>query len=73
MASVILEAVLHHHEALDGIGYPDRLWAEEIGPLTCILTVCDIFAAVVEERAYKRDATGGRDHRPHRDGPQQQG
>lgn len=49
----ILDAVLHHHEALDGSGYPDRLTATQIQPLTRVLTVCDIFAAIVEKRAYK--------------------
>jgi putative nucleotidyltransferase with HDIG domain len=50
---VILDAVRHHHEALDGSGYPDRLSGDAIKPLTRILTACDIFAALVEARAYK--------------------
>ena len=49
----VLDAVLHHHEALDGSGYPDGLRGSGITPLTRILTVCDIFAALVERRAYK--------------------
>jgi len=53
LPEAVLDAVLHHHEALDGSGYPDGLTAGQIKPLTRILTVCDIFAAVVEKRAYK--------------------
>jgi putative nucleotidyltransferase with HDIG domain len=49
----VLDAVLHHHEALDGSGYPDGLTGDRIAPLTRILTVCDVFAANVEERSYK--------------------
>ena len=49
----VLDAVLHHHEALDGSGYPDGLTATQIKPLTRILTVCDIFSAMIEKRAYK--------------------
>lgn len=54
---LVLDAVRHHHEALDGSGYPDRLRSEQIGPLTRILTVCDIFAALIETRPYKETRT----------------
>ncbi len=53
LPEAVLDAVLHHHEALDGSGYPDALTSERILPLTRILTVCDIFAAIVESRPYK--------------------
>ncbi|MBL8592372.1 MAG: HD domain-containing protein [Devosia sp.] len=53
VSALVLDAVRHHHEALDGSGYPDRLRGAGIGPLTRILTVCDIFAALVETRPYK--------------------
>jgi HD-GYP domain-containing protein (c-di-GMP phosphodiesterase class II) len=57
VSALVLDAVRHHHEALDGSGYPDRLRGAEIGPLTRILTVCDIFAALVETRPYKAART----------------
>lgn len=53
LPEAVLDAVLHHHELLDGSGYPDRLSGAEIRPLTRILTVCDVFAAIVEKRPYK--------------------
>ena len=53
LSEAVLDAVLHHHEALDGSGYPDALAGAQIAPLTRILTVCDIFAAIVERRSYK--------------------
>jgi putative nucleotidyltransferase with HDIG domain len=48
-----LDAIRHHHEYLDGSGYPDGLAAQQIGDLTRIMTVCDIYGALVERRAYK--------------------
>lgn len=57
VSPIVLDAVRHHHEALDGSGYPDKLRGEQIAPLTRILTVCDIFAALVETRPYKETRT----------------
>lgn len=50
----ILEAVLHHHEFLDGSGYPDGFYAEQITDIVRIVTIADIFSALVEERSYRR-------------------
>lgn len=49
----VLSAVRSHHEYLDGSGYPDGLSGSEIGDLTRILTICDIYGALIERRAYK--------------------
>ncbi len=49
----ILDVVLHHHEFLDGTGYPDGLSGEAILPLVRLMTICDIYAALVERRPYK--------------------
>jgi putative nucleotidyltransferase with HDIG domain len=49
----ILDAVRHHHEYLDGSGYPDALCTESIGDIVRILTISDIFAALIEHRHYK--------------------
>ncbi|MGY4478873.1 HD-GYP domain-containing protein [Bradyrhizobium sp. USDA 3364] len=49
----ILDAVRHHHEYLDGSGYPDGLCAESIPDIVRILTITDIFAALIEQRTYK--------------------
>ena len=53
LSPTIIDAVLHHHELLDGSGYPDKQHADAIGPITRIITVCDIYGALIEERAYK--------------------
>jgi HD-GYP domain-containing protein (c-di-GMP phosphodiesterase class II) len=49
----ILDAVRHHHEYLDGSGYPDGLSARDIPDLVRMLTVADIFSALIEYRSYK--------------------
>jgi putative nucleotidyltransferase with HDIG domain len=49
----ILDGVRHHHEYLDGSGYPDRLKGGQISDLVRLLTISDIFAALVESRAYR--------------------
>jgi HD-GYP domain-containing protein (c-di-GMP phosphodiesterase class II) len=54
-----LDAVLHHHEHLDGTGYPDGLAGREIKDLVRIITIADIFSALVEERAYKPALSSG--------------
>jgi putative two-component system response regulator len=49
--------VRHHHERLDGSGYPDGLRGEEIPLLAQIIGVVDVFDAVAEARPYKPAAT----------------
>jgi putative nucleotidyltransferase with HDIG domain len=49
----ILDGVRHHHELLDGSGYPDGLCAQSITDIVRILTISDIFAALIEHRTYK--------------------
>jgi putative nucleotidyltransferase with HDIG domain len=49
----ILDGVRHHHEYLDGSGYPDGLMAPDISDLVRLLTISDIFAALIESRPYR--------------------
>lgn len=49
----ILDAVRHHHEFLDGSGYPDALCAAGIADIVRILTISDIFSALIEHRPYR--------------------
>jgi putative nucleotidyltransferase with HDIG domain len=46
----VLDVVLHHHEMLDGSGYPDKLYGEQISDIVRMITIMDIFAMLVEER-----------------------
>jgi putative nucleotidyltransferase with HDIG domain len=49
----MVDVVLHHHEYLDGSGYPHGLLGSQISDLVRVLTIADIFGALVEDRAYK--------------------
>jgi putative nucleotidyltransferase with HDIG domain len=53
VSAEILDGVRHHHEYLDGSGYPDALKASEISDLVRLLTISDIFAALIESRPYR--------------------
>ncbi len=44
---------IQHHELLDGSGYPDGLKGDRISMHVRLVTICDIFAALTEKRAYK--------------------
>lgn len=48
-----LAVVRHHHEMLDGSGYPDGLVGDAIGDMVRLITICDIYAALTERRPYK--------------------
>lgn len=50
----ILQAVKHHHENMDGSGYPDNLQGEEIPYGARIVRVCDVFAALISDRPYRK-------------------
>ena len=49
----VLDVVLHHHELLDGSGYPDGLRGDQISDIVRLTTIVDIHAALVENRAYR--------------------
>ena len=49
--SGLLPIVRHHHERLDGTGYPDGLRAEQIPLEVRIVTVADRFEALLADRA----------------------
>ena len=53
MTAEILDGVRHHHEYLDGSGYPDGLTSSKISDLVRLLTISDIFAALIEARPYR--------------------
>jgi HD-GYP domain-containing protein (c-di-GMP phosphodiesterase class II) len=44
---------LHHHEKIDGSGYPQRLKGSDITLLSRMGAVCDVYDAVTSNRPYK--------------------
>ena len=49
----LCDVVRHHHEKLDGTGYPDALKGDAISPLVRITTIADIYDALTSERPYR--------------------
>lgn len=48
-----LDVCLHHHERVDGTGYPQRLAGEALTPIARMGAVCDIYDAITSNRPYK--------------------
>jgi HD-GYP domain-containing protein (c-di-GMP phosphodiesterase class II) len=51
--AAVLDVCLHHHEKMDGSGYPHRLTPERITQLARMGAVCDVYDAVTSNRPYK--------------------
>ena len=49
----IAHVVRHHHERMDGLGYPDSLKGEEIPTLSRIIAVADAYNAMTSNRPYR--------------------
>ncbi|MBI3140563.1 MAG: HD domain-containing protein [Rhodocyclales bacterium] len=55
-----LEAVLHHHERLDGSGYPNGLAGEAVSLGGRLLAIADSYSAMTKERAWRAPVAGKR-------------
>ena len=51
---VALDVCRHHHEKMDGSGYPDRLSGDQISLYARMGAVCDVYDAITSNRPYKR-------------------
>ncbi|MBF4693276.1 HD-GYP domain-containing protein [Fusibacter ferrireducens] len=54
VSSNIKYAALHHHERMDGSGYPLRLRENQIHDYAKIIMVCDVFDAMITDKPYKK-------------------
>ena len=52
-SDTVLDVCLHHHEKIDGSGYPQGLSSEQISRIAKMGAVCDVYDAVTSERPYK--------------------
>jgi putative nucleotidyltransferase with HDIG domain len=50
----VANAVRHHHERIDGEGYPDRLRGEDIPRISRIIAVADAYNAMTSDRPYRK-------------------
>jgi HD-GYP domain-containing protein (c-di-GMP phosphodiesterase class II) len=51
---LILDVCLHHHERVDGMGYPDKLSGEALTLFARMGAVCDVYDAITSNRCYKK-------------------
>ena len=49
----VMDVCLHHHEKIDGTGYPHRLAGTQISLFARMGAVCDVYDAVTSDRPYK--------------------
>lgn len=49
----VLDVCLHHHERMDGTGYPHRLPGDQISLMARMGAVCDVYDAITSNRPYK--------------------
>ncbi|WP_426196476.1 HD-GYP domain-containing protein [Massilia sp. DWR3-1-1] len=52
-SAAMLDVCLHHHEKIDGSGYPHRLEGDQISLLARMGAVCDVYDAITSNRPYK--------------------
>ncbi|HUR36755.1 MAG TPA: HD domain-containing phosphohydrolase [Terriglobales bacterium] len=55
----VLPIIRHHHEKMNGSGYPDGLRGQQIPLTSRIMAIIDVFDALTTERPYKRALTTG--------------
>jgi putative two-component system response regulator len=54
----ILPLIRHHHERMDGSGYPDGLCGQEIPLKARILQIADVYDALINDRPYREALSG---------------
>ena len=53
VSAMVLDVCLHHHEKVDGSGYPHRLKGDQISLFAKMGAVCDVYDAITSDRPYK--------------------
>lgn len=57
MPEMALDVCRHHHEKMDGTGYPFGLPADDISTVARLGAICDVYDALTSERVYKNACT----------------
>ena len=52
ISDIALDVCLHHHECIDGTGYPDQLAGDKIGTYARMASICDVYDAISSNRCY---------------------
>lgn len=54
ISAAVQEAVFHHHENINGSGYPESQNEDTITPYSRILHIADVYDAIMSRRPYKK-------------------
>ena len=54
VGEIPLDITLHHHERMDGSGYPDKLPGEQISTLAQMAAIVDVYDAITADRCYHK-------------------
>ncbi|WP_161799297.1 HD-GYP domain-containing protein [Pseudomonas fildesensis] len=54
LCEMVVDVCLHHHERVDGTGYPHQLAGEQISLFARMAAVCDVYDAVTSDRCYNQ-------------------
>jgi len=54
---ISMDIIQHHHERLNGSGYPDGLTGEYISQYTKMVSIIDVYDAITSKRVYHDEAT----------------
>ncbi|WP_071872562.1 HD-GYP domain-containing protein [Atopomonas hussainii] len=54
VSEIVMDVCLHHHEKVDGSGYPHKLKGDEISLFAKMGAVCDVYDAITSDRPYKK-------------------
>ncbi len=52
--TIVYQIARHHHERIDGSGYPDRLKGDDIPPLVTVCGLSDVYDALTSDRVYHK-------------------
>jgi HD-GYP domain-containing protein (c-di-GMP phosphodiesterase class II) len=58
VTQAVMDVCLHHHEKIDGTGYPHGLKGDDISLFARMGAICDVYDAVTSERPYKKGWDG---------------
>lgn len=53
ISDIVLDVCLHHHEKIEGSGYPEHQKGQEISLYAKMGAVCDVYDAITSDRPYK--------------------
>ena len=54
LCDMVVDVCLHHHERIDGSGYPHQLAGDQISLFARMAAVCDVYDAITSDRSYNQ-------------------